>query len=209
MKIENITRDYIKYLEESSEGKINWEVWERVVSETKQKIKEYFEKNTIIKDPQKELYLGIKVFAYNNDGELIKTFNTHIECSEYLSGNNTTIQNYSKNNFIYNDFLLSREKLSKDVAFALYRYALEHNRIYKSNLDNHKKTKLIYIYNSEGKMNGVYNDLLQFCRLTNTSNPSEIRKRLLESDIIINDRLVSFSYYDTKTALSNFKNLER
>ena len=58
-------------------------------------------------------------------------------------------------------------------------------------------------------MNGVYHDLLQFCRLTNTSNPSEIRKRLLESDIIINDRLVSFSYYDTKTALSNFKNLER
>lgn len=208
MKIENITRDYIKYLEESSEGKINWDVWERVVSETKQKIKEYFEKNTIIKDPQKELYLGIKVFAYNNDGELVKTFNTHIECSEYLSGNNTTIQNYSKNNFIYNDFLLSREKLSKDVAFALYRYALEHNRIYKSNLDNHKKTKLIYIYNSEGKMNGVYNDLLQFCKSTNTKNLSKLRKDLLDNDVIVNDRLLSYKYYDSTTALSIYESLK-
>lgn len=202
-----ITREFIKHLEKLGEGKINWEVWERVSEQTRQQIKEYFETHIPQKKPQPTFFKDIQVFAYNSNGELVQVFNNHEECAKILGANKQTICKYSKNNHIYNDFLLSRENLSKDVAFALYRYALEHNKIYKSNLATYKKSKYVYIYDKEGKMNGVYHDLLQFCRLTFTPNPSEIRKRLLESDIIINDRLVSFSYYDTTTALSIFTSL--
>lgn len=198
----NKDRKYIRYLEIKGEGRINWDAWDRIVQETKEQINEYFK--THKPSPKKEKQ-GITVYAYDNNGNQIHKFNSNSECAQHFNGNKCTVHKYSINNNIYNSLLLSREELTKDKAFAMYRFALEHGKIYQSNLTTTKPKKTVYSYNLYGKMTGIFESLTQYCQCINSSNLSSLRKRLLKGDIITKGKLLSFSFYDEETAFEQYK----
>ena len=195
MQIEK-DRNYIHHLEEKGEGKINWNVWDKIVEETRNLIitTKFTNKEKIYRARR------LVVYAYDSNGDLVRKFNSNRECAQYVNTNDCTIHRYSINNYICNNLLLTRELLTKDVAFAMYRFALEHGKVYRSSITKTKPTKTVYTYRDDGKMIGVFESLNKYCKCIGSNNLTRLRKQLLNGDIITNGKLLSFSFYDETTA---------
>lgn len=194
-------RKYLMYLEKKGEGRIKWDVWDKMVNQTKNEIDEYFRNHT----PVKKEHQGINIYAYDNNGNLINTFNSNTECAQHFKGNECTVHHYSINQNIYNGYLLSREELTKDRAFAMYRFALEHGKIFQPFLKNTKPKKTVYLYNQFGRMTGIYESLIVYCHSVGSTSLSSLRKRLVKGDIITKGKLMSYSFYDEYTAIEQYK----
>lgn len=186
-----ITREFIKHLEKLGEGRINWEKWDNLVEQTKRDIEEYLKNNQY-----KKLRANSNTcYAYNKEGELVHVYNNLKDCINNLNGNGTTIKKYIDNQWIYCEFLLSKEELRTDIAFALYRMAIEHGNIYtKSKV---KKTNPVYCYNQDGKLVSLYESLREWAIRENNDN---VCSRLYKEDRRINNKLVSLNYYTTDVA---------
>lgn len=192
----NKTIYMIKYEDskELFECKINWENWNKIVEQTRRDIAE------LLKDYKQPTKLSRHEtsYIYNEDGELVKEFETQLDCARFLGGNRATICNYLKKQWNYNGYLLSLEKLRPDIAFAMYRYNRKHGYIFIQG--DTKKRIPIYSYNADGKLVGAYETQYQWSKVTKKGN-TFIKK----ADRIVDDRLVSKHRYDAETARVKYK----
>ena len=199
-------REYLKYLESQGEGKINWDVWDRMVEEFHKWMEEYFSKKTNIPKDKRNTK---EVYAYDNNGEYVKEWETNAECAKEMKCSTSTVHNYSKAGNILNGYLLSREKLTKDVAFAKYRDSLHHGNVYQVGVTITKPKKAVYRYTNEGKMVGLYESLYQYCKVNNSTDMCCIKKRLSDGDIIVKAYLLSYNFYDEKTAKEMYMSVKK
>lgn len=183
-------REYLKYLERKGEGKINWEVWDRLIAEGRKWIEENLKNRK--QQPKTNRNNKKKVYTYTQDGELYKEFESQIDCSKYFSVPQPTINVYVNKGGVIKEKLLSSEPLTKDVAFTKYRSAIENNRVY---INVPLRCKHVYLYNSNGEMVGVYESKAAYfiSRGKNKNNT-------LKSDTIVDGKLVSFTYYNENEA---------
>lgn len=198
MKIK-VTREYLQWLERRGEGKINWDVWDRLTEEFHKWMEEYFNN----KEPRKlppDKRPRRTVYAYDNNGDFVKEWATNKECSDEMKCSTSTVHSYSKFGNVLNGFLLSREKLTKDVAFAKYRDSIHHGNVYQVGITTTKPKKAVYKYNSEGKMVGVFESIYQYTQVMHSSDSYTLRCRLTKGDIISKEHLLSYSFYDELTA---------
>jgi hypothetical protein len=198
MKIK-VTREYLQYLERRGEGKINWDVWDRLTAEFHKWMEEYFAEPAPVNIP-KDNRPRRTVYAYDNNGEFVKQWLTNKECADEMKCSTSTVHSYSKYNNILNGYLLSREKLTKDVAFAMYRDSLRHGNVYQVGVTTTKPKKPVYKYDEKGKMVGIYESLYQYVKVMQSSNEYTLRCRLVKGDIITKGHLLSYSFYDEPTA---------
>ena len=192
-----VTREYLHYLERRGEGKINWDVWDRTVEEFHKWMDKHFSEPRNIppdKRPRRTVY------AYDNNGEFVKEWATNTECAKEMKCSTSTVHNYSKYNNVLNGFLLSREKLTKDVAFAMYRDSLHHGNVFQVGISTTKPKKVVYRYDENGKMVGVYESINQYSKVMQTTDSYTLRCRLVNGDIITKEHLLSYSFYDEQTA---------
>ncbi len=191
-------REYLKYLESKGEGKINWDVWDRLTAEFHKWMDEYLSKKDRIypkdKRPRRTVY------AYNSNGEYVKQWATNTECAQEMKCSTSTVHNYSKAGNVLNGYLLSREKLTKDVAFAMYKDSIHHGNVYQVGVTTTKPKKPVYKYDENGKIVGVYESLYQYVKVMQSSNEYTLRCRLTIGDIITKGHLLSYSFYDEETA---------
>lgn len=186
----------IKYEDskELFECDINWDNWNRIVEQTKREIAE------LLKDYKQPKLLARHEtsYIYNSDGELIKEFETQLDCARFLGGNKATICNYLKRQWNYKGYLLSLEELRKDVAFAMYKYNVEHGNVF---IEGETKKRIpIYCYNKDGKLVGAYETQYQWAIVFKKGNSF-----IKDVDRIVDDRLVSKHRYDAETAREKYK----
>ena len=201
----NITREYLQYLESEGEGKINWDVWDRTVAETRK----WIEENVKYLNLPKDKIDRKKVIAYNSNGEFEKEWTSNAKCTIEMKCSVTTIHTYSKNNGIVNGLLLSREELTKDQAFATYRYAIEHGKVFQTGITTTKPKKIVYRYTAEGKMVGVYESVYQYCKVSNSTDSCNIKKRMSNGDIVSKGYLLSYNFYDEPTARKMYTSIKK
>lgn len=182
IKLDNITRADFPEVED-------WSTWDEIVEQTKREIAELLKD---YKQPTK-LIRHETSYIYNEDGELVKEFETQLECARFLCGNKVTVSNYLKRHWNYKGYLLSLEELRKDVAFAMYKYNVEHGNVFIEG--DTKKRVPIYSYNADGKLVGAFETQYQWAKVTKKGN-TFIKK----VDRIVDDRLVSKHRYDEATA---------
>ena len=187
IKLDNITRADFPEVED-------WSMWDEIVEQTKRDIAE------LLKDFKQPTQLSRHDTShiYNKDGELVKEFETQLECARFLCGNKVTVSNYLKRQWNYNGYLLSQEELRPDIAFAMYKYNVEHGNVFIKG-DTKRRTP-IYSYNADGKLVGAYETQYQWAKVTRKWN-TFIKK----VDRIVDDRLVSKNRYDEATAKQMFK----
>ena len=186
----------IKY-EDSKElfkSSINWENWNRIVEQTRLDIAEQLKD---YKQP-KPLARHETSYIYNEDGELVKEFETQLDCARFLGGSKATVSNYLKRQWNYSGYLLSLEELRPDIAFAMHRYNREHGNVFIHG--ETKKRIPIYSYNEDGKLVAAYETQYQWAKVTKKGNTF-----IKDVDRIVNDRLVSKQRYDEATAREKYK----
>lgn len=164
------------------EDPIKWENWNRIVERTKQDIAKALENFTSYTD---------KYYGYNEDGDIIHTWEKQIDVINTLDGCPSTISNYIKKEKIYNSVLLSAKKYSKDEASKLYTDRLQRGLVYLSG-----KNSLIYTYNSDGVVNGLFEGCNNWAKHFGKTYNGQLK----DHDIISDGRLVSKNYYDVQTA---------
>lgn len=192
---EKITREYIKKLEENGEGLINWDKWDESVEKTR---------NELLFDSSlnNKRYYGTSVYGYNNNGDLIKIWDRKIDCAADLNVCNAVVYNYSVKKGVIKEILLSSEELTTDVAFACYRYAIEHGLVYGW---SNRSGKPLYQYNENGKLVAVWQKVKDWATANGYSSGTSYGGTFSEADRIYNDRLTSFNLYDESTAKEMYK----
>jgi len=194
--------EYIEITREQFKDEINWGKWDEIVALTRKQIAEALKD---YKAPINKYKDGYEVYGYNNNGELVKHWNTKRDCCEDLNGNGTTVYNYLKQEWIYKGYLLSKEELTKDVAFAKYRFAMEHGKVFVDGTwKNAKKRKPIYCYNENGKLVGAYESGYKWA---NAYGYKSYNAKLIKNDRIVQSRLTSYNFYDEITASEIYKEL--
>lgn len=201
-----VTREYLKYLESQGEGKINWDVWDKMVEDFHKWMEEYF---SVEKNLPQDKRNRKTVYVYDYNGELVKEWTSNKECADDMKCSTSTVHNYSKSNYVVNNYLLSREELTKDVAFAMYRFAIEHGKVYSSGISRTKPKKAVYRYTNEGKMVGLYESLYQYCKVNSSTDMFCIKKRLTDGDIIVKTYLLSYNFYDEETAKEMYMSVKK
>lgn len=203
MKIK-VTREYLMYLERRGEGKINWDVWDKSVEEFHKWMDEHFstKKDRIY---QKDKRDRKTVYAYDNNGEFVKQWATNTECAQEMKCSTSTVHNYSKAGNVLNGYLLSREKLTKDVAFAMYRDSLHHGNVYQVGVTTTKPKKIVYRYTPDGKMVGIYESINQYCKVLLSTDAYQLKCRLAKGNIITKGHMLSYSFYDEITAEEEYQ----
>ena len=202
MKIK-VTREYLQYLEKRGEGKINWDVWDKSVEEFHKWMEEHFSKSAPLKLPDKRP--RTKVYAYDNNGEFVKDWETNTECAKEMKCSTSTVHNYSKAVNVLNGYLLSREKLTKDVAFAMYKNSLHHGNVYQVGITTTKPKKIVYRYTPDGKMVGIYESINQYCKVLLSTDAYQLKCRLAKGNIITKGHMLSYSFYDEITAEEEYQ----
>lgn len=172
----------------------DWSKWDEIVEQTKRDIAE------LLKDYKQPTQLSRHEtsYIYNKDGELVKKFETQLDCAKYLGGTKATICNYLKRQWNYGGYLLSLEELRPDIAFAMHRYNKEHGNVFIHGQT--KKRVPIYSYNADGKLVGAYETQYQWAKVTKKGNTF-----IKDVDRIVYDRLVSKNRYDEATAKQMYK----
>lgn len=129
-------------------GKINKEVWNKIVEKTKQEIEEILEGYNAPTFHQK-----IKCYLYDADGNLHKEFDTLTECAFYINSCPITLKKYLEKEYIFNGYLINNKVLTKEDAKKLYEYNKENNKEYRRNYPHtDKATAPAYIYDKEGNL---------------------------------------------------------
>lgn len=184
-------RQYLQHLERLGEGKINWETWDRLVEQTKKEIADL---------PPVTIKTYNKCYAYDGNGEQVNQWESYSKCTNYFKGcADSTVRIYLQKQQIIDGLLLSCERLSKDVAFALYRDRLETGKVYQKGAT--KFTMPVYTYDSTGRMIGAYSSKAGWAIATKT-----YCNKFKGNDIIYQNRLVSKHYYDQDTAREIYNN---
>lgn len=182
---ENIVREEFK-------DYINWEKWDKLVEKTKAEIEEYFNTNKCANRTNSYI-----CYAYNSEGKLVHTYSNLKNCVESLNANAATIKKYIDNQWIYCGCLLSKEALRTDVAFALYRMAIEHGNVYSKE----HKTNPVFTYNQNGKLVGAFKSVRTWAE---KEHDNKILSSLYNKDKIVNNKLVSLSKYDEEKAKQQY-----
>lgn len=198
MQIEK-DRNYIHLLEEKGEGRINWSAWDRVVEETRNELAQI----TTLKKPIKQInHFTKKIYGYNSNGDLSKLWNSNVECATELNVSEAVAHNYSKKLAVVKETLLSRAELTKDVAFAHYRFAIEHGLVYGW---NKKSGKPLYQYNEDGKLVAVWQKVKDWANNNGYTSGTSYGGTFTNADRIYKGRLTSFNLYDEETAKTIYK----
>lgn len=109
---------------------INWELWDKLVAQTKKDIAKQLKERKLTK--KRPLYVNsYPIYCYNNNGKLVYTFPRLKDCVAYFKSNTTTIRKYASLKYIYKGFLLSKEELREDIAFAQFKLNIANGNIYR------------------------------------------------------------------------------
>lgn len=195
MKVK-ITREYIKSLEEKGEGRINWDKWDEVVEQGRNFI------STLPSPSKPNRCYGKKVFGYNSNGDLVKVWDKKIDCATELNVCDAVVTHYSVKNKVVKEILLSSEELTNDVAFACYRYAIEHGLVYGW---VNRSGKPLYQYNKDGKLVAVWQKVKDWATANGYSSGTSYGGTFSEADRLYNGRLTSFNLYDEDIAKEMYK----
>lgn len=191
MIIMNISREILK-------DYINWEHWDRVVEETKQEIRECLKdyENTKRKN-------SYACYGYNQDGELVHVWSNLKEMTKAFDNNcSATICKYVKNQWVLHGCLVTKEKLSKDTAFELYKRAIEHGNVFSTE----HKANPVYTYNQNGKLVGVYRSMRTWAE---KEHDNKSISTIYYEDRIVNDKLVSLNKYDEEKAKQQYSHTKQ
>lgn len=174
--------------------------------------------NDLVMKTRKEIEIALKdykptpkstnraCYIYNQAGELISEFDTVRNCASYLNGNKTTVGNYLNKEWNYKGFLLSHDNLKNDVAFAMYKFNVEHGHVF---LEGSTSKKIpIYSYNSEGKLIGVYESKNKWSK-SNKRSPTMLKTLMLKNDRVIDNKLVSVNRYSEADARVIYKSKQK
>lgn len=172
---------------------INWELWDKLVAQTKLDIAESLKHYTAVTRH------GIGCYAYNSEGQVYKFYPTLKSLSEDITGASmSTISRYVKSQEIYNGYLLSRTEIPKDIAKEIYKEKLTSGKCYFSCQGvNTKHCKRVYKYNKDGALIGVYDSLTIFIKRGGIH---------FKNDTIHNGFLISKKLYTADVAKKNFRN---
>lgn len=177
---------------------INWEFWDKLVSKTRDEIKDV---------PSKEVDNVKKIYLYNKYGELVTTFKHITYCRRYLCDmyqleiSNATVANYIKKEWNIKNNILSYNKLRKDEAFAMFKYNVAHGHQYFGKTSS-KKIPL-YTYNSSGELVGVFDSKKRWALAHKKSISFTKNERVYQ------DRLISTNNYDKDTARKKYEELSQ
>lgn len=202
MKVQ-INRNYIRKLEQFNEGRINWEKWDEIVEITRQEIETIEPQTKVDKVIRQMNHYTKKVYGYNSNGDLSKLWNSNAECATELNVSETVVHNYCKKLAVVNETLLSREELTKDVAFAHYRFAIEHGLVY--GYPSKKYGKPLYQYDKDGKLVAVWERVKDWAYVNGYSSGTSYGGTFSQADRLYNGRLTSFNLYDEPTAKEMYK----
>lgn len=195
-----ITREYIKKLETLGEGRINWDKWDEVQEITRKELEKIEPQE---KEKKQMNHYTRKVFGYNSNGDLTKVWNSKVECANELNVSDSLVHNYSKKLAVVKETLLSTTELTKDVAFAHYRFAIEHGLVY--GWSSKKTGKPLYQYNEDGKLVAVWEKVRDWATANGYSSGTSYGGTFSEADRLHGGRLTSFNLYDEETAKEIFK----
>lgn len=197
--------EYIEITREQFKDEINWEKWDELVALTRKQIAEAL--NDYKYSNVSKVSSPKTIYGYNSNGELVKEWKSKINCCDELDGNPSTILNYIRKSWVFCSYILSYDKLTQDIAFAMYRNAIEKGHIYKFGFKQTKHKKPIYSYNENGKMIGVFESLNQYCKCQLSTNLTLLRERLNNNngEILSKGNLLSFNFYDELTAREIYK----
>lgn len=192
-KLDNITRADFPEVED-------WSKWDEIVERVKKDIQETLDKlrqkKEIIKNNREK-----PNYIYNKDGSLKKQCNSIVECAIFLRVGKTTVGNYLYNEWNINGYLVSFNLLTKDVAFAMYKFNMEHGKQYFKG--ERKKRIPIYVYNENGILVSAFSSRLEF------EKKYKNVKTHLTQDKIIDDKLVTLNRYSELQAKANFQKLNK
>lgn len=105
--------------------------------------------------PKKETIVNNYIYQYNNDGELVATYDNALDMANKNSLNSNTIRAYSKKETVYNGFLLTRTSYSPQQAKERYTDALN-------------RQQMTYIY-KDGELVGTLSTLSKVKDFLNTN----------------------------------------
>ena len=175
-------------------GYINWEAWERIVKETKEKIAQDLATMKKHKIPKRQLH---PCYLYNSDGNLEQEFTNVTDLANFLDTSNNTVYRYLRHQDIYNGYLVSNDKLEKETAQQLYITKLTQGLV--RDTQNTRRGKPCYCYNSDGKLVGAFDSIFNFKFYGGGY--------YFKEDCIQKGRLVSKYYYSEETAKKIFEKL--
>ena len=200
---EQINRNYIRKLEQLNEGRINWEKWDEIVEITRKELEKIVSQTKVGKVIKQMNHYTKKVYGYNSNGDLTKVWNSKVECAKELNVSDSLVHNYSTKLAVVKETLLSATELKKDVAFAHYRFAIEHGLVY--GWSSKKIGKPLYQYNEDGKLVAVWEKVRDWATANGYSSGTSYGGTFSEADRLHGGRLTSFNLYDEETAKEIFK----
>lgn len=180
----------------------DWSLWDEIVNDTRKKIDEQLEKYKSLLYKKEDIAKSqVRVYLYDRDGELYKWFDSIEQTARYFNTADSTITRYSKNEGIIKGFLLSREKLRNDIAFALYKNAMHIGNTFNPDSTN-SKNKTVFVYNQNGKVVGMFDSVKTFFASKNSKSNS----RWILDERILDERLLSYKLYSENEAKEKYKN---
>ena len=180
----------------------DWSWWDEIVNDTRKKIDEQLEQYKSLLYKKEDIEKNqVRIYLYDRDGELYKWFDSIEQTACYFNTANSTITRYSKNEGIIKGFLLSREKLRNDIAFALYKNAMHIGNTFNPDSTN-SKNKTVFVYNQNGKVVGMFDSVKTFFASKNSKSNS----RWILDERILDERLLSYKRYSEDEAKEKYKN---
>lgn len=180
----------------------DWSWWDEIVNDTRKKIDEQLEQYKSLLYKKEDIEKNqVRIYLYDRDGELYKWFDSIEQTACYFNTANSTITRYSKNEGIIKGFLLSREKLRNDIAFALYKNAMHIGNTFNPDSTN-SKNKTVFVYNQNGKVVGMFDSVKTFF----ASKKSKSNSRWILDERILDERLLSYKRYSEDEAKEKYKN---
>lgn len=180
----------------------DWSLWDKIVNDTRKKIDEQLEQYKSLLYKKEDIEKNqVRIYLYDRDGELYKWFDSIEQTARYFNTANSTITRYSKNEGIIKGFLLSREKLRNDIAFALYKNAMHIGNTFNPDSTNSKR-KTVFVYNQNGKVVGMFDSVKTFFASKNSKSNS----RWILDERILDERLLSYELYSEDEAKEKYKN---
>ena len=179
----------------------DWSLWDKIVNDTRKKIEEQLEQYKSLLYKKEDIEKNqVRIYLYDRDGELYKWFDSIEQTARYFNTANSTITRYSKNEGIIKGFLLSREKLRNDIAFALYKNAMHIGNTFNPDSTNSKR-KTVFVYNQNGKVVGMFDSVKTFFASKNSKSNS----RWILDERILDERLLSYELYSENEAKEKYK----
>lgn len=163
------TREQLQLLADFEGITINWKKWDELVQQTKKEIENILKKQATTNKT--------KVYQYNKNFQLINTFKSILEATQYFNITYYALKKAIENNEIIDNSILSYFNLNEITT--LERQIIENQekqkrierfqqKVNKQSIDNNnKKNRPVYVYSLEGELLHTLHSMKDAARLYN------------------------------------------